>query len=151
LVLLSTVVVTSAFAHTEYFNTGYLQGQAKVTTDYFDIYNGHNYYRPFCPTNDAWTQSHGVHSSIFCAGFVDEYNAQWTSLSPYFMQQHWNRVNNQQIDQNSNVNIKGNNNRVTVNQNVNNNVGHESNGYDGSGTSSGYIAAINQVVLSFAP
>jgi hypothetical protein len=69
LVLISTVAVTATtapvFAHTEYYNTGYSQGQAKATSDYNDLYNGHNYYRPFCPTNDAWTQSHGEHSSNF--------------------------------------------------------------------------------------
>jgi hypothetical protein len=141
LVLLSPLAATATtvpvFAHTQYYNTGYSQGQAKSTADYYYIDNGHNDYTPFCPTNDAWTQSHGAHTNNFCAGFVDGYNAQWTRLAPYFMQQHWNRVNNQQIDQNGNVNIKGNSNRVTVNQNVVNNVPRESSEYDDTGRSSG--------------
>ncbi len=123
--------------HVKYYNTGYSQGQAKTTADYYYIDKGCKDYKPFCKSNDAWTQSHGPHSSNFCTGFVDGYNGKLTSLVPYFMQQHWNRVNNQQTDQNSNVNIKGNNNRVIMNQNVNNNIGRESSGYDGSGTSSG--------------
>jgi hypothetical protein len=116
LVFLSTVAATATtvpvFAHTEYYNTGYSQGQAKATTDYYYIDNRHNDYKPFCPTNDAWTQSHGAHSSNFCSGFVDGYNTQWTSLAPIFMKWHNERVQ-QSTSQYSSVNIKGDNNRAT--------------------------------------
>jgi len=77
---------------------------------------------------DAWTEANGPHSSNFCAGFVDGYKAQWTSLAPGIMQ----RIQ-QSTTQSSGINIKGSNNDVAVNQQVNNNIGGQ-NGYcSGSG------------------
>jgi hypothetical protein len=135
LALIAAVGTTSpVFAHTDKYYKGYSQGQAKASEDYNNAYNGRVYYKPFCPTDDAWTQANGPHSSNFCAGFIDGYNAQWTSLAPVFMQRHWERVN-QQTEQSSNVNIKGNNNRVVVNQQASNNVGSNGYGYGHSSSS----------------
>ncbi len=82
----------------------------------------------FRPVYDAWTEAHGPHSSNFCAGFIYGYNAAWNNIA----------ANNQRVQQStsqdSNVNIKGDNNRVTVNQQVNNNVGGQ-NGYGSDGHS----------------
>ncbi len=132
-----------AFAHTDKYYIGYhvwkynsySQGQDKGTSDYYLNDNGHNDYRPFCPTSDAWTEQNGPHSSNFCAGFIDGYKAAWTSLAPDVMQ----RIQ-QRTSQDSTVKINGDNNRVTVNQQVNNNVGGQnSEGSEGSeGSSNGY-------------
>jgi hypothetical protein len=134
MVFLIVVIILAphAFAHTDKYYIGYSQGQAKANDDYSLVYNGHNYYRPFCPSVDAWTEANGPHSSNFCAGLIDGYNAQWTSLAPNFMQQHWNRVNNQQIGQNSNRRIDGNGNRVVVNQGASNSAGSEGSSSSGS-------------------
>jgi hypothetical protein len=118
-----------AFAHTDKYYIGYSQGQDKGTSDYYLNDNGHNDYRPFCPTSDAWTEQNGPHSSNFCAGFIDGYKAAWTSLAPDVMQ----RIQ-QRTSQDSTVKINRDNNRVTVNQQVNNNVGGQnSNGSEGNG------------------
>ena len=137
LVLLCTLTATATtvpvFAHSEYYNTGYSQGQARATADYYYIDNGHNEYKPFCPTNEAWSQANGPHSSNFCAGFIDGYNAQRTALAPHFMIWHNVRVR-QSTSQDSSVNIKSDNNRVTVDQQVNNNIDDQnSDGSSGSG------------------
>ncbi len=57
---------TPVFAHTDKYYVGYSQGQTKATDDYNNYIDGHNYYKPFCPTDDAWTQANGPHSSNFC-------------------------------------------------------------------------------------
>jgi hypothetical protein len=127
LVLLSAIAATgtiisqAAFAHTDKYYIGYSQGQTQARTDYYAYAQD---YRPFCPVYDKWTEANGPHSSNFCAGFIDGYNAEWNSLPAY----HNQRVQ-QTTDQSSSVNIKGNNNRVTVNQQTNNNVGGQNSGY----------------------
>jgi hypothetical protein len=121
LILLTVIIApTQAFAHTDKYYIGYSQGQTQARTDYYAYAND---YRPFCPVYDAWTAAHGSHSSNFCAGFVDGYNAQWNTLSS----SHNARVQ-QSTSQDSNVRINGDGNRVTVSQQVNNNVGGQ-NGY----------------------
>lgn len=121
LILISAI--PNAFAHTEYYNIGYSQGQTKASNDYYVNDNGHNDYNPRCPTNDSWNQNNGPHSSNFCAGFIDGYIAQWTSLDPQTVQ----RIQ-QSSSQSSGISIRGSNNDVTVNQQTNNNVGGQ-NGY----------------------
>jgi hypothetical protein len=120
LILLSAIAATSTsiqvFAHTDKYYIGYSQGQTKATADYY--VNGHNDYNPRCPTNDAWNQANGPHRGNFCAGFIAGYNAQWTTLAPDVMQ----RIQ-QSASLSSGINIKGSNNDVTVNQQVNNNIG----------------------------
>jgi hypothetical protein len=124
LLLLSAIAATStsiqAFAHTEKYWIGYPQGQAQARTDYFAYAQD---YRPFCPVYDSWTAANGPHSSNFCAGFIDGYNAQWNALAS----QHNTRVQ-QSTSQDSNIRVNGDNNRVTVNQQVNNNVGGQNGG-----------------------
>jgi hypothetical protein len=133
LVLLSTIAATgtiisqAAFAHTSNYNKGYPQGQAQARQDYSAYAQD---YRPFCPVYDSWTEKNGPHSSNFCAGFIHGYNQAWYAL---VWKTHNQRVS-QSTDQSSNVNIKGNNNRVTVNQQVNNNVGGQNSGGYGSGS-----------------
>lgn len=128
LVLLCAIAATSTsiqtFAHTDKYYLGYSQGQTKATADYYVIDNGHNDYNPRCPTSDAWNQANGPHSSNFCAGFIDGYNAQWTSLAPNFMAWH-----NQRVEQSTSqsVSIKGDNNKVV--QQAINNVGNSGSGY----------------------
>jgi hypothetical protein len=82
------ILLSHALAHTDKYYIVYSQGQTKANDDYGTLYYGYRDYKPFCPTNDAWTQANGPHSSYFCAGFIDGYNAQWTTLAPNFMQQH---------------------------------------------------------------
>jgi hypothetical protein len=66
-------------------------------------------YEPFCP---------GHHSNSFCLGFQEGYDPWWKSAR---------QLSNQQItqgtEQNTAVNIPGNGNHVTVNQQSNNNAG----------------------------
>lgn len=128
LVLLSAIAATGtsiqAFAHTDKYYIGYSQGQTQARTDYHAYAND---YRPFCPVYDKWTNANGPHSSNFCAGFIDGYNTQWNALVVYH-----NQGIQQRTSQDSNVRINGDNSRVTVNQQVNNNLGGQ-NGY-GSGS-----------------
>jgi hypothetical protein len=126
------ILLPHAFAHTDKYQIGYSQGQTKATQDYNLNDNGHSDYMPFCPTYDTWTEANGQHSSNFCAGFIDGYNAQWTSLAPNFMAWHNARVA-QSTSQDSNVNIKGDNNRVVVNQQASNNIGNSRGGSSDSG------------------
>lgn len=120
----ATATSIQAFAHTSNYNKGYPQGQTQAKTDYYAYAND---YRPFCPVYDKWTEANGPHTSNFCAGFIDGYNAQWNALAQYHSQSIQQRTS-----LSSGVNIKGDNNRVTVNQQVNNNVGGQ-NGYGYSG------------------
>ena len=120
----ATATSIQAFAHTSNYNKGYPQGQTQAKTDYYAYAND---YRPFCPVYDKWTEANGPHTSNFCAGFIDGYNAQWNALAQYRSQSIQQRTS-----LSSGVNIKGDNNRVTVNQQVNNNVGGQ-NGYGYSG------------------
>src|SRR5438105_2310531 len=119
LALIAAVGTTSpVFAHKDIYGIGYSQGQTKASDDYNAYAQD---YRPFCPVYDDWTAAHGPHTSTFCAGFIDGYNAQWSSLGG-------DSRAKVSTSQDSNVNIKGNNNRVVVNQQVNN-------GNSGSGSS----------------
>jgi hypothetical protein len=139
LLLLSCLVWLSAiaaigtsiqtFAHTDKSYIGYSQGKTQARTDYYAYAND---YRPFCPVYDKWTDANGPHSSNFCAGFIDGYNVQWNALLVYH-----NQNIQQMISLSSGVNIKGDNNRVTVNQQFNNNMGGQ-NSDDSSGSSRGY-------------
>jgi hypothetical protein len=131
--MVSVIVVVAipnyAFAHTHRYWNGYNDGQQMGLEDYNDVYSGHNYYKPFCPTDH-------LHTSNYCAGFIDGYNAQWTSLAPGFMSWHWARVSqqfkaDQQVDQNSNVSINGDNNRVMENQQASNNADQQTGNNDG--------------------
>jgi hypothetical protein len=72
------MLLPHAFAHTDEYYIGYSQGKTQAITDYYAYAND---YRPFCPVYDAWTAAHGLHSSNFCAGFIDGYNAQWNAIA----------------------------------------------------------------------
>jgi hypothetical protein len=79
LALIAAVAITTpVFAHTDKYFIGYSQGKTQARTDYYAYAND---YRPFCPVYDAWTSAHGPHSSNFCAGFIDGYNAEWNAIA----------------------------------------------------------------------
>jgi hypothetical protein len=106
------------FAHTDKYWIGYSQGQTQARTDYYAYAND---YRPFCPEYDDWTAANGPHSSNFCAGFVDGYNAAWYNLVVV-----WHNASVQQSTSQS-VRINGDNNKVV--QTTINNVGSSGSGY----------------------
>jgi hypothetical protein len=85
--MLVIILLPHALAYTDKYYIDYSQGQTKANDKYSTLCYGYRDYKLFCPTNDAWTQANGPHGSNFCAGFIDRYNAQWTTLAPNFMQQ----------------------------------------------------------------
>ena len=84
----------------------------------------HDSTRYDCPLSRSFTQGMNTHSDNFCAGYSDGYSNWW-----------------HQVDQNtgvqqgqlSNVNIKGNDNRVTVNQGQSVQGGSDTSGGSGNG------------------
>jgi hypothetical protein len=58
-------------------------------------------YDPSCPSG---------HSDIYCGGYSSGYNHWWSSA------QNNNNVNNKQAEQSANIKINGNNNKVTIDQ-----------------------------------
>jgi hypothetical protein len=122
----------AAFAHSQNYWTGHSDGIQQA----FDDYRNGNSYDASCPTRDDGSQ----HTSNYCAGYGDGYSAGW--MSAYYNHSPRQQVR-QEIGQNSEVNIKGNNNRVVVNQQANNGVNQPVSGYpiysnDGSDGSSGH-------------
>jgi hypothetical protein len=76
-------------------------------------------YDPLCPSG---------HSDIYCSGYTNGYNHWWNSA------QNLNTKTSQGTEQEAGVNIKGNNNKVTINQGSSEQVGNNG----GSSGSSGH-------------
>jgi hypothetical protein len=113
LALIAAVETTTpVFAHTQHYYVGFADGSHTAFRDYGYGYN------PSCPTNDDGSD----HTANYCAGYTDGYRAQWHAIYVYHHPQ------TQSIEQSSNVNIRGNNNRVVVNQQASNNVGERQQG-----------------------
>jgi hypothetical protein len=91
--------------------------QSGVSQSQYD-WNNNVQYEPFCPEH---------HSNSFCLGFQEGYD-------------HWRQLSNQQqltqgTEQNAAINIRGNENHVTVKQQTNNNAGSgEDDGQGGRGS-----------------
>jgi hypothetical protein len=97
----------AAFAHTDRYWAGYHDGAVAANA----IYNV-SPYDESCPLRDDGSH----HSPNYCAGYVDGYRIQWTADYNYYHPYNKIGSNKQTIEQSSSVNIKGNNNRVVVNQ-----------------------------------
>jgi len=92
-----------AFAsnETQHYNAGWNDGQYNAQTDWN---NGYKTPDQSCPTDHHHTQE-------YCNGYFAGYGDEWNrSYNIYYSN------SGTQQDQTSNVNIHGNNNRVTVNQ-----------------------------------
>jgi len=93
--------------------------QSGVSQSQYD-WNNNVQYEPFCPEH---------YSNSFCLGFQEGYDHWWNSAR---------QLSNQQItqctEQNAAINIRGNENHVTINQQSNNNAGS---GEDDGGWSGG--------------
>jgi hypothetical protein len=119
LALIAGVATTpAAFAHTQRYMVGYTDGSNQAIKDYWagDQPNAS------CPTRDDGSS----HTSNYCAGYVDGYRAEWMGL---YRNHQPTEQNKQTIEQGSSVNVKGNNNRVVVNQQANQGVDQPISGY----------------------
>jgi len=84
------------------YNDGYNNGYSAAQSD--SVYN------PSCDPNSQYT-SDGQHTAYYCNGWSDGYQAGWGSSS------HGDTTNTgTQQEQNSAVNVHGNNNDIRVNQ-----------------------------------
>lgn len=108
LVIMLALIPSSVLAHSDEYLTGYNDGGNQAQ---FDVNHGSSYSN-VCPPNN---------SDHYCAGYYDGYNRYWNTAD------HSTNFN-PQTDQQSSVNIKGNNNRVTVNQQTNNQFGSNNGG-----------------------
>lgn len=112
---------TPVFAHTQHYYVGFADGSHAAFRDY-----GYGY-DASCPTRDDGSD----HTPNYCAGYTDGYRAQWHAIYVY------HHLQTQSIDQSSSVNIKGNNNRIVVNQQANNGVNQPVSVYGYGHSSSG--------------
>jgi hypothetical protein len=116
--LIAAVATTPvAFAHTQRYYVGFHDGVFAAQEDYV---GGHGY-DASCPTRDDGSE----HTPNYCAGYADGYGRQWIVEYNYYH----HPVQRQNIEQASSVNIKGNNNRVVVNQQANNGANQPISGY----------------------
>jgi hypothetical protein len=118
LALIAGVATTpAAFAHTQRYWAGWQEGGPMA---YYDYFHG-NPYDASCPTRADGSE----HTSNFCAGYSDSYRIEWQ----YRAQLHEQQQVKQGVTQGSSVSIKGNNNRVVVNQQANTGVDQPISGY----------------------
>jgi hypothetical protein len=101
-----------AHCYNSCYKIGYRDGSDAGYNDYW----GYNTYSPHCPTDES-------HSKAWCSGYESGYSYTWGYLAwhgPRFAKQVEEIRAKQQIEQSSNVNIKGSNNRVVITQQANN-------------------------------
>jgi hypothetical protein len=118
----STHTVFASECHASY-NKCYNDGWNAGVNDAMYAWDNNQGYDPSCPSG---------HSDIYCSGYSSGYNHWWSSAQN-------NNENNQQTEQNANVKINGNNNKVTINQQSSNQVGSNDIGSDGSYHHSGAV------------
>lgn len=110
----------NVFAHSDSsFPTGWTDG---INNAMYDT-NAGNQYNSNCPDG---------HSISYCNGYVVGYNHYWYSADHTRTDIRFSNT------QGSDINIKGDNNRVTVNQQSNQQVGDNGGGGSGSGSGSSH-------------
>jgi hypothetical protein len=132
------------YGYSDCYSIGETRGQSNAYSDYWSYRS----YNPNCPTDES-------HSKAYCNGYSQGYYVQWKYLAwngPRYADKvhQLKQQSDQSIGQSSDVSIKGNNNRVTVNQGASNNNANNADGGGGSdsGNNNGRLQPSCKIICS---